>query len=381
MFRHALLALLLLHGLIHVMGFAKALNTASIPQLTKEVPKSMGAIWMMVTLLFLATAIAYFLQVRDWWILGILSIVLSQILIFTAWQDAKFGTFANVILLVAVVISFFSWRFENEYRRDYKKGLQRTSSIPTRLLTEQDIHHLPTPVQAYLRYVGVLNQPSVNQVHISFKGEMRGKDQDWFSFTSEQYNFFDEPTRLFFMEGKVKGLSTNGYHRYVDQSASMDIRVLSAFPVVQKEDLFQAETVTLFNDMCLLAPATLISDSIQWELIDDLSVKATFTNKGTSITAILYFNDNGQLVNFVSDDRFDIGTSERVRFSTPVKDYRTINGYNLCHYGEAIWHYPEGEFVYGKFHLQDLTYTFPTKREEVDLLELTRFLNMTGIID
>jgi hypothetical protein len=40
----------------------------------------------------------------------------------------------------------------------------------------------------------------------------------------------------------------------------------------------QSETVTLFNNMCLMAPATLIDSAIVWEAIDARTTKARFTN-------------------------------------------------------------------------------------------------------
>jgi hypothetical protein len=43
-------------------------------------------------------------------------------------------------------------------------------------------------------------------------------------------------------------------------------------------------------------------------------------------------------------------------FLTPVSNYENINGYNLPTYGEAIWHYPDGEFVYGKFKVKSVVY-------------------------
>ena len=39
---------------------------------------------------------------------------------------------------------------------------------------------------------------------IVFDGEMRDKGKDYFKFNSVQYNFFEDPTRLFFM--KIKHL-------------------------------------------------------------------------------------------------------------------------------------------------------------------------------
>jgi hypothetical protein len=47
---------------------------------------------------------------------------------------------------------------------------------------------------------------------------------------------------------------------------------------------------------------------------------------------------------------------KQYRFSTPVTDYKNINGINVPTYGEAIWHYPDGEFVYGKFSLKTIHY-------------------------
>ena len=134
----------------------------------------------------------------------------------------------------------------------------------------------------------------------------------------------------------------------------MDIRLFGLFSIVKKSGDFmdKAETVTLFNDMCLLAPATLIDKRIQWELINDTLVKATFTNKKISIKATLYFNHRGQLVNFISSDR-DIN---QYPFLTPVSEYKIINGYNLMSKAEAVWDCTDGKFTYGKFVLKEIEY-------------------------
>ena len=33
-----------------------------------------------------------------------------------------------------------------------------------------------------------------------------------------------------------------------------------------------------------------------------------------------------------------------------------IDGRNVPTYGEAVWHYPEGEYIYKKFYLKELNY-------------------------
>ena len=361
MLRFILALIVFMHGLIHFMGFAKAFGYGNITQLTKEISKPAGILWFMTAVVFIITT-ALILKGKDvWWIPGLIAVIISQVLIFTVWQDAKFGTIANVIILVAATLSFGRWQFENSYKKDVAEGLQRTRALQENVfITDSDIQALPVLIQNYLKYVGVLNKPKVKNVKIVFDGAMRDKGKDWFSFTSEQHNFFDIPTRLFFMKGRMFGITVPGYHSYKNGSASMQIKLFGLFPIINAKEnvLNKAETVTLFNDMCLLAPATLIDKRIEWRPIDNSSVKATFTVNGITISAILYFNEKGQLINFISNDRYAIGDMKQYPFLTPVKDYKNINGYNLPGYGEAIWRYPDGDFSYGKFKLKDVQYNY-----------------------
>ncbi len=355
--RLALHFILIIHGLIHYMGFAKAYDLGEIGQFTTAISKPLGSSWLLSGLLFIVVSILLFFKKEGWPIVALMAVTLSQFLILSSWSDAKYGTLANVIILLATVIGFASQNFENSYKNDLALAMQKTKA-QTETLTQKDLTHLPSVVQNYLRYVGVVGKPKVKNVKIVFEGDMRDKGKGWFKFTSEQHNFFEDPTRLFFMKAKVKGLSTYGYHCYKNQIAIMRIKLLSLFSVVEldKPEMFATETVTFFNDLCLFAPAALIDDRITWETIDDRSVKAVFTNKGTRISAILYFNEKGQLVNFISEDRLAVDEMKTYPFSTPASRYQNVNGYNLPTYGEAVWQYPDGEFVYGRFKLKSVEY-------------------------
>ena len=358
MFKIFFLIILFIHGLIHILGFLKAYQLAEINQLTQNISKPMGMLWLIALLLFLAAGIQLISNHNLWWITALIGIILSQALIILVWQDAKFGTIANIIILLAVVAGYGSWSFENLFNNDVSGNLETSSKTEKNLLTEKDIEHLPLPVQKYLKYAGVINKEKVNSVKIIFDVEMREKGKDWFKATSVQYNFFDEPTRLFYMKAKMFGLTVPGYHRYVEAKATMDISLFGLIPIIKQsgEVMNKTETVTLFNDMCLMVPATLIDKRIQWEPIDSLTTKAIFTNRGISISAILYFNKDGQLINFISNDRIQVSDMKQYPFSTPVYGYKNINGINVMSGGEAIWHYPDGEFAYGKFNLKTIEY-------------------------
>lgn len=358
----ALILLLIFHGLIHILGFTKAFSPETVGQLSGDIPKSQGIVWLGVAMAFTAAATLLCLHQGIWWLPATLAVIVSQYLIIVNWQDAKWGTVANVFLLLACIVGYGTWSFSNAYKQEVKKGLQQSLSNQDTLLTEQDMAHLPKTVQRYLRYTGAVGKPKVMNFRVKFVGQIRkNKASEWMPFTSEQYNFMNTPTRLFFMEATMKHLPVAGFHCFKNGNAFMDIRLLSLFKVQYQasKEMGIAETVTFFNDMCCMAPATLISPKIQWMEIDDNIVNATFTNNNISISARLYFNAQGQLINFISEDRYatlEDNTLKQVPWSTPLKDYRTFDGHQLTGYAEAIYSYSKGDLSYGNFRLIQVQY-------------------------
>lgn len=349
--------ILVIHGLIHLLGFIKAFDLFEIPQLSQQIDKPIGWIWLLITFLFIVAAFNFGMD-KDWAKIAIISVVLSQILISLAWSDAKAGTLPNILIFTVAMIAFLGARFKETFIKNVSESIQRSDHTTHATLINNDIYHLPVPVQKYLHFVDVVGKPKIRNMKVEMDGQMRGKSQDWFDFNALQYSTYDEYERMFFIEAVINKIPTKGYHYFSKKNAKMDIKLLSVFPIVSEssELLRKAETVTLFNDMCIMAPASLISSNIQWELINDNEVNARFTNESISISAKLYFDNDGALTNFYSEDRIDINDKMMYGFSTPIYDYKKHLGYRLPTGGEAIWHYPEGEFVYGKFNIKSITY-------------------------
>ncbi len=208
----AFLLLLILHAAIHLFGFVKAFDIAAMPQLSKDISKTQGIFWLMAALLFIAAAVMFWMQKEPAWIVCIAAIIISQMLIFYNWHDARFATIPNAIALVVSVLWFGFIHFQNGYRADVSRHLQQTKEQAETFVTENDLLPLPLPVQKYLRYSGAINKPVVKNFKVDFIGQMRAKDKGFFPLVSEQYNFIDEPARLFFMKAKMLGITVPGYH-------------------------------------------------------------------------------------------------------------------------------------------------------------------------
>jgi hypothetical protein len=354
--------LLFFHGAIHLIGFVKAFKLTTIEQISKPISETLGIFWLLTFIVFLIAAIAYISKQNWWCILAIAAILLSTILIISVWQDAKFGMIPNVIILLVVIIGYANVSFHNNYQVDVQTALKQTKTMTASVLTELDIAGLPEPVQKYIRYAGYVGKPKVNNFKMEFSGGIRKNAQsEWMQFTTEQYNFVDASKRLFYMNATMNHIPLAGYHCFKNGIAYMDIRLLSMFKVqyMAGKEMNIAETVTFFNDMCCMAPATLIDKRIKWLEVKGNNVKVSFTNNNICISALLYFNDNGELINFVSNDRFalsDKSTMKQFPWSTPLKDYKVINGHKLASYAEMIYSYPEGDFCYGTFKLKSIEY-------------------------
>jgi len=251
--------------------------------------------------------------------------------------------------------------FREQFRAAVREGLARAGESP--LVTEADLEFLPAPVARHLRRCGAVGRPRVRNLRARFTGEFRsGLKGAWMHFQAEQYDFFDAPARFFLMRASRFGLPIHALHLFRGPGASFRVKLAGLFPVVDAvgPELEQSETVTFFNDLCVLAPAALIDrHRIAWEEAGPSAARATFTHQGRSISALLSFNASGDLAGFSSGDRYlsaDGRTFKSVPWSTPVQDYRDFAGRRAPACGEAIWHLTGGEYCYGRFRLAGLEY-------------------------
>lgn len=268
----------------------------------------------------------------------------------------------GVPLLAALLLALLDLRpasLRSTYRRAVRDASTRRGALE--LVQEEELTSLPAPVATYLRRAGVVDRPRVRRFHAVLTSEMRaGPDAAWFPARADQHEFFAPAERLFFMRARRGGVPFDVLHHYAGDGASMRVRVAGLVTVVDLSGstLALAETVTLLNDMCVLAPAALLDADVEWEPVDARMARVTFTNAGYVVHASLHFDDAGDLVDFRSDDRWmlDGHVLRRLPWSTPLSDYADFGGVRLARRGEAQWTQDGRTWSYGRFVLQRLEY-------------------------
>lgn len=365
--RWTVVAVIVGHGLVHLLGAAKGLGWADVPQLTRQISVPEGIAWLGAAALMIGTGLLLAASVRWWWIVGAVSFVASQTLIVTVWPDAAAGTVANGILLLAVLQGFASQgatSYRAEFRRSARAAL--AGSVTGPVVHEADLGRLPDLVASYVRRSGAVGQPRVTSLHAHVSGRIRsGAASRWMTFHGEQVNTFGpNPSRIFFIDATMLGLPIDVLHTFIGSSARMRVRAGSLLRVVDASgpEMDQGETVTVFNDLCVLAPSALIDASIRWQPIDSHQVHGEFTRGDQTVTAVLTFDDAHDLIDFTSDDRLRASSDGRhfvpQRWSTPLGAHRSFGPIRISAAGDGRWDAPppEGEFTYIEFHVDQIAY-------------------------
>ncbi|KWV94227.1 DUF6544 family protein [Erythrobacter sp. AP23] len=266
--------------------------------------------------------------------------------------------FLGAAALIAVGGALYIWSTSLSRAFDQRRAEAAAEPLAEpQLLTETDIDHLPEPVQRYIELTGSIGRPVVTEIVMHFDAAMYdAPDEPGMTGPVVQYERFDVPHRLFFMKTRMKGLPVAVLHDFNHDQATMRVRLAGIANVIDigGPKLTRTETVTILNDLAFFAPSRLADERLSWTEEDDRHAKVSFTLGANTVSAELIFNEAGELIDFVSQDRGMLETDGSLtvtRWTTPLDNYREFAGWRLASEGNAIWHLPEGPFAYGHLRL------------------------------
>jgi len=373
--RSIVVVLLTAHGLIHLLGAAKGLGWAEVNQLSQPIGPAAGALWLVAAVLVLASAAILATGAATWWwALAGAAALTSQLSIATSWGDAKAGTVINVLLVLGAAYGFASAGPTSYQAKWQHRAARALADVEPqqRDVTEADLSPLPQPLAAYVRGSGAVGKPRVTSLCAAIHGRIRsGPDAAWMPFTGEQVNTYGPPpTRAFIIDATKSGLPVTVLHLYDHTTATMRGKLLSLATVVDAAgpEMDRSETVTVFNDLVVLAPGAIVDAPVNWTTLDAEHVRGVYTTGDQSVAAVLTFNAHHDLVDFVSQDRFRAsadGTSfTKQEWSTPLSGFRETGGCRISTVGEGRWNAPapEGAFTYLEFHLDSINYNVHSAR-------------------
>ncbi len=359
MLRIAFTFIVIIHSLIHLLGFVKAYGLVEVEQLSSDISRPAGLIWLLTSILFLVGAVLFLFHKDSWPEVVLLAVLFSQVLIFTFWQDAKIGSITNVIILMIAFPTWGSLRFEKQITDEQREFLEASTSVKKEILTIMDLKSLPPIVQKWLKYSGVVNKPIAGFVRFRQVGKMKTKpDGNWMAFKATQY--VNPSLVSFIWQAKVKMMPLiylQGRDCLTDGIGEMQIRLLGGFDVVNESDNLKINSGAMIRylaEMCWY-PTAALNNNVEWQEITPLSARATVTYKGVEVSGVFNFNEDGSLKSFEAD-RYYGGDANAVqeRWVVEIDENREFKGYTLPSKCTVTWKLPEGDFTWLELDVIDL---------------------------
>jgi hypothetical protein len=357
------------HGLIHLMGFLKEWKLADVKELsgktiiplTENFSKAAGAFWLIACLLFLASGVAFLIKKEWWWMIAAAAIVLSQLLIVLYWQDAKYGTIANIIILIACILSYGTWSFNTMVKNELHTFLPEVKK-EKKVITGEMIMSLPPVVQKWMKRSNIIGREIIRTVYLKQKGEMRSEPgSKWMPVYAEQYFTTEKPGFIWIADVEAAPFThLYGRDKYENGKGHMLIKLFSLYPVVDVKGK-ETDQGSMLRYLAEIAwfPTVALGNFISWEQIDSSKAKATINCGGITASGVFSFDQYGDVASFEAlryYDRKEGPTLEDWFILNDKNGYKEFEGIRVPTKSTVTWKLKSGDFTWFRLEITDIKY-------------------------
>lgn len=357
----AYIILLIIHSLIHILGFVKAFDLKEIKELTLPISKPVGIVWFIAGILFLFYAITVSIHFRYAWVIGLIALVISQILIYYFWKDARFGTIVNIAVALVVVCSFGEFIFSESVSIKTRTILSAVSANNDGSHGEIEMKKFPLPIRNWLKRSGILKRNKISSGRIEQHAFMKLKpeQEDWYEAFAVQYTTIDTPAFIWSVDVRMNSLLWfRGCDHYINGKGGMVIKANSLIPIVNVSgEKLDEGTIQRYLGEMVWFPTLAWSPYMTWQAIDSLSAQATMTYKGVTGSGTFYFNHEGDFVKFVALRYKDTDAgAKRFPWVLTVNSYKEFEGVRIPNDMNATWELDSGDFTWLKLVIGNVKY-------------------------
>ncbi|SMD45926.1 hypothetical protein SAMN00777080_4599 [Aquiflexum balticum DSM 16537] len=360
--RIVFLILILIHALIHIMAFLKAFELAELKDFTSPVSKPIGLIWFTSFIILSAAAVFYFFNTPYWWVLGLIGAVLSQILIFQFWSEAKYGTIPNVLILLVAIIACFQFYLDKSIQKEITYIFDESVTQNRKIIRKDMIVDLPSPVQNWLENCGIVGKPAIGNVQMEqlFEIKLKPDQKNWYSTKAKQYITANPPSFIWTARMQVMPLVyASGRDKFIDGKGEMLFKLLSIFPVANDGNNPEINEAALqrFLGEIVWIPSAALEKYIKWEAIDNNSAKATLSYQGTSGSGIFTFNEKGEVEKYTAMRYMGSGPdAKRFEWYIDIAENKEMNGIIVPNKCSATWVLPSGEWTWTEIEVLKINF-------------------------
>ena len=278
-----------------------------------------------------------------------------------AWSDAKFGTIANLIILLALILSYSSFNFKSKIVKEREKLFESSQSVSEKVITKETISELPSIIQKWLINNGTISKKPIYNVYLTQELQLKLKPEQttWNYGMAEQYFTIQPPAFNWNINTEMNSiLSIVGRDKFVDGKGEMVIKLLSLIPVANTKNNEKVNQATLQRYLAEIVwfPSASLNEYIKWEPIDDNSARAIMEYKGTEGSGVFHFNENGDFKKFIAMRYKDARDAEPAEWTVTASETAVRNGIRIPVQSEVKWKLDDSEWTWLKLRISDIKY-------------------------
>lgn len=360
----ALTLMILLHGMIHLLGFLKANKWARLEELTLPISPAWGMAYLIAGIILVTTAVLYYFQLPYWWGLAMIGVILSQILIIFFWQDARFGSIPNGIIILIAAVGLANFSFNQTTKQEAEEMLRQGNADSAGVITEDRLGGLPLPVQKWLKHSNITEKPPLKSVYLKQKYQLKMKQdqKDWYEATADQHSTIDPPGFVWNLEmDMMRIIPVVGRDQFKDGKGQMLIKLMSVIPVVNEKENIKIDQGSLqrYLGEMVWYPSAALGKYVFWEGIDDTSAKATLTYNNTSGSGIFYFDESGDVKSFTALRYMGSGPDAPLHeWRVDVIETGESDGIRIPIKASVTWKLPEGDWTWAHFEIMEAKFSY-----------------------
>lgn len=273
------------------------------------------------------------------------------------------------LVLIGVLMIWFNISYspvKKQFQNDLDVFLAENKlSTVEEVFIDNDFSHLPIAIQKYIENCGYIGTPKMSYLKMEYYNVdfSQGRNGPTLTIDYTQYNFINDPCRMALIDSSMFGIPFEGYDYYQNGTGGMKGVIAKAITLFDQTgaDMDKACLVTFLAES-LFAPTVLLQDYITFEEISDFEVWVTITYGGQTASGIFTFNEQYEMISFTTNDRAAIGTDgniEYIPWSALCSDYQfSENGIKYPTKFQAVWNYPDGDFVYFDGIISEVSYGY-----------------------
>lgn len=266
----------------------------------------------------------------------------------------KMGLVLGIIfLLVSTLVIYFNVPY-SKLKTKFKGYLAESKEIivENKKTSKCTFKNLPQSIQDFYNYTGLVNKGDSKHVSFDFEDAhfVNIEMNKTLKINYSEYIFGGVPARFAFIDSLLYGIPFQGLDSFIDGEGGMEGVIAKHITIFNHrgKEMNKAALVTWLGEIIFM-PSQLLSGNVDIKEIDKNTVAVSVAYDNIMASGVYKFLDNGELVEFITDDRaliYNNGRIEHRTWSILYEDYKNNGDLLLPNRLKSKWHFDNEDIIY-----------------------------------